>query len=422
MKVYTEAYGCAANQGDASIVEGILEREGHELVDSIENADVLILFTCIVIEKTEQRMLHRMSIFRDAKKPLIVAGCMASAMPGMVKKILPEAYLLPPRSLHEISDIMDFALEGRRYKKSAQEVDKSVLPIKTGIKVNIPISDGCLYNCSYCITKRARGSLTSYSEGGIAEMAADAIRKGCREIRLTSQDTAAYGMDSGSSFLSLVERVCSIEGNFRIRVGMMHPLSLKKRMDEIIEIFSKRRVYKFLHLPLQSGSDEILKKMRRGYTFDDFREMVEEMRKKVKDITFATDVIVAFPTESEEQFEETCNAIRELEPDVINITRFSPRPYTDAKKMARIDTKIAKERSRKITEIASSITLKKNKECIGRSYEVMVVEKQGRWTVGKTENYKSVFLDKGIPGEFFTVDITDATETHLMGERRKNQI
>lgn len=422
MKVYTEAYGCAANQGDASIVEGILEREGHELVDSIENADVLILFTCIVIEKTEQRMLHRMSIFRDAKKPLIVAGCMASAMPGMVKKILPEAYLLPLRSLHEISDIMDFALEGRRYKKSAQEVDKSVLPIKTGIKVNIPISDGCLYNCSYCITKRARGSLTSYSEGGIAEMAADAIRKGCREIRLTSQDTAAYGMDSGSSFLSLVERVCSIEGNFRIRVGMMHPLSLKKRMDEIIEIFSKRKVYKFLHLPLQSGSDEILKKMRRGYTFDDFREMVEEMRKKVKDITFATDVIVAFPTESEEQFEETCNAIRELEPDVINITRFSPRPYTDAKKMARIDTKIAKERSRKITEIASSITLKKNKEYIGRSYEVMMVEKQGRWTVGKTENYKSVFLDKGIPGEFFTVDITDATETHLMGERRKNQI
>jgi len=388
----------------------------------MDNADVLVLFTCIVIEKTEQRMLHKLKVFRETKKKVIVAGCMASALPEKVKNILPDADLLPPRSLHKISDIMAGLAHGKEIREGNGEIDKSMLPIRTGIKVNIPISDGCLYNCSYCITKKARGNLISYSEKGIARMAEYAIKNGCKEVRLTSQDTAAYGMDSNSSLLSLVEKICSIDGSFRVRIGMMHPLSLKKRMDEIVEVFSKERIYKFLHLPLQSGSDEILKKMRRGYTFDDFREIVDEVRKKVRGITFATDVIVAFPSESKEQFEETCNAINELKPDVINITRFSPRPYTDANKMGRIDTKTAKERSRKMTEISSIITLENNRKCIGELCDIMIVEKQGEWIVGKTENYKSVFLKEGKPGEFLKVKIADATETHLIGECRKNQI
>ena len=413
MKVYIEAYGCAANQGDASIAEGILLEKGHEVVDSMENADVLILFTCIVIEKTEQRMIHKLRVFGETKKKVIVAGCMASALPEKVKEVLPDAALLSPRAIHRVSNLIE-ALGGEGDAEFGY-YDKAMLPIRTGLKVNIPISDGCLYNCSYCITKRARGNLTSYSENGIARMAEHAIKNGCREVRLTSQDTAAYGMDSGSSLFSLVERICSIEGDFRIRIGMMHPLSLQKRMDEILDIFFKEKVYKFIHLPLQSGSDDILKKMRRGYTLDEFKEIVKELRNKIADVTFATDVIVAFPSESEEQFEETCNAVNELKPDVINITRFSPRPYTDASKMKRIDTKTAKERSRKMAEIASRITLKNNRKCIGKNYNALIIEKQGEWMVGKTENYKSVFLKDGNIKNFYRVKITDATETHLVG-------
>jgi len=416
-----EAYGCAANQGDASIAEGILAKEGHEVVDNIDNADVLVLFTCIVIEKTEQRMLHKLKVFGETKKKVIVAGCMASALPERIKKLLPDAALLPPRAIHRIPDLIE-NFEEMREDVKFDNYDKAMLPIRAGIKVNIPISDGCLYNCSYCITKKARGNLTSYSEDGIARMAEHAIKNGCKEVRLTSQDTAAYGLDSGSSLISMVKKICSIEGDFRVRIGMMHPLSLQKRMDEIVDVFSEEKVYKFVHLPLQSGSDEILKKMRRGYTLDEFKEIVEELRNRVVDITFATDVIVAFPSESEEQFEETCNAITELKPDVINITRFSPRPYTDANKMRRIDTKTAKERSRKMTEIASHITLKNNRRCIGKFYNALIMEKQGEWMIGKTENYKSVFLKEGKLGELLKVKIVDATETHLIGKCRKNQI
>jgi len=409
MKVYVETYGCAANQGDASIAEGVLKEKGHEIVGKMEDADVLVIFTCIVIDKTEQRMLHRMKVFRESGKKVVVAGCMASALPDAVRKILPDTALLPPRNVHHISDI----IEGRNVK--FHQMDKTMLPMAVSKKINVPISDGCLYNCSYCITKKARGNLTSYSEDGIVNTVGDAIKKGCIEVRLTSQDTAAYGMDSGGSLVSVVNNICKIDGKFRVRIGMMHPLSLRKRMDEIIDVFSNERVYKFVHLPLQSGSDDILEKMRRGYTAGELLDMIKELRERIPGIAISTDVIVAFPTETEEQFEETCDAVKKIRPDVINITRFSPRPSTDAKKMGgRIDTKTAKERSRKMTEIASRISLEKNLEYVGRTCSVFITERKGEWMVGKTENYKSVFTMKGEIGEIREVIITGATETHLI--------
>ncbi len=413
MKVYMETYGCAANQGDASIAKGVLAEKGHELVEEIDNADVLVIFTCIVIDKTEQRMLHRMRIFGESGKPVIVAGCMASALPDVAKKTLPDAVLLPPNSVHQISDI----IENKNVKD--YPVDKALLPREVSMRTSIPISDGCRYNCSYCITKRARGNLISYSKGGIVDAVRDALGKGCMEIRLTAQDTAAYGIDSGASFLSLVDKICSTDGNFRVRIGMMHPISLKRRTDEIVGILLKKRVYGFIHLPLQSGSNEILKKMRRGYTVEDFMDAVSDIRKKIPGVTLATDVIVAFPSESEEQFEETVNTIKKIRPDVINITRFSPRPHTDAKRMeGRIDTKTAKERSRKMTEIVSQITLENNRKCIGKSYNVVIFERRGKWMVGKTKNYKSVFIEEGNIGDITDMDITGATETHLLGNRK----
>jgi len=409
MRVYVETYGCAANQGDASIAEGVLEGRGHEIVGKMEDADVLVLFTCIVIDRTEQRMLHRMKVFGESGKRVVVAGCMASAMPDTAKNVLPDAALLPPESIQHISDIV----EGREVE--FHRTDKSMLPMAVGRKVNIPISDGCLYNCSYCITKKARGNLTSYSEDGIVNTARNAIENGCMEVRLTSQDTAAYGMDSGDSLASVVNNICKIDGNFRVRIGMMHPLSLRKRMDEVIDSLSCEKVYKFVHLPLQSGSDDILEKMRRGYTVGEFAYMVEELREKIPGIAIATDAIVAFPTETDEQFEETCDAVKKIRPDVINITRFSPRPGTDAKKMdGRIDTKTAKERSRKMTEIASRISLEKNLKYVGRTCSVFITERKGEWMVGKTENYKPVFVRDGKPGDSTEVGITGATETHLI--------
>ncbi|KAA0001743.1 MAG: tRNA (N(6)-L-threonylcarbamoyladenosine(37)-C(2))-methylthiotransferase, partial [Thermoplasmata archaeon] len=408
-----ETYGCAANQGDSSIMKGILWERGHKICRDMKDADCILINTCIVINTTEQRMLHRLNTFKKEEKPVIVAGCMASVLPYIVKKILPNAKLLPPHHVHHVADIVEGKNDGFYLK------EKVSLPREIEIKVNFPISDGCLFNCSYCITKKARGNLISYSPKGIVEDIGFAVQHGCKEVRLTSQDTASYGKDNNTSLPSLISRVCSIKGKFRIRVGMMHPLSALPIFNELMDSYAHEKVYKFLHLPLQSGSNDILKKMRRGYSVEDFLELVKKFRERYPDGTLATDVIVAFPSETEEDFQKTYDIIKKIQPDIVNVTRFSPRPYTDAKKMKeRVNTFTAKERSRKMTELAKKISLQKNRACIGKNYVALILEKQGEWMIGKTENYKSIFLKEGKIGEFVEVEINDATATHLFGNRK----
>ena len=406
MRVYIETYGCAANQGDASIMQGILVEKGHQIVSDVEQADAIILNTCTVIDTTQQRMINRIKKLMGEGKTLIVAGCMASAQAEIVKKIAKDAILLPPRSVVYVDD----ALKGR---DGFSESSKAGIPRAIKIKLNIPIADGCLYNCSYCITKIARGNLTSYPADLLVADIKKAVKEGCKEIRLTAQDTASYGRDIGRSLPELINMVANIEGEFRVRVGMMHPLSAYNILDDLLDSFNNKKVYKFLHLPLQSASPKILRKMRRGYTFEHFMEIIEAFRKKFADITIATDVIVAFPGEEKEDFEHTLNALLEIEPDVINITRFSPRPGTDSWKMKRMPTQIAKERSRILSSIAREIAYKRNRKLIGKKVNALFLEEYKNWKVGKTDSYKSVFSKNASIGDFMKVKITDASPTHL---------
>lgn len=406
MRVYIETYGCAANQGDASIMQGILVEKGHQIVSDVGQADAIILNTCTVIDTTQQRMINRIKKLMREGKTLIVAGCMASAQAEIVKKIAKDAILLPPRSVVYVDD----ALKGR---DGFSESSKAGIPRAIKIKLNIPIADGCLYNCSYCITKIARGNLTSYPADLLVADIKKAVKEGCKEIRLTAQDTASYGRDIGRSLPELINMVANIEGEFRVRVGMMHPLSAYNILDDLLDSFNNKKVYKFLHLPLQSASPKILRKMRRGYTFEHFMEIIEAFRKKFADITIATDVIVAFPGEEKEDFEHTLNALLEIEPDVINITRFSPRPGTDSWKMKRMPTQIAKERSRILSSIAQEIAYKRNRKLIGKKVNALFLEEYKNWKVGKTDSYKSVFSKNASIGDFMKVKITDASPTHL---------
>lgn len=404
MKVYIETYGCALNQGDASIMQGIIEERGHEIVNDASIADTIIIVTCTVIDTTQQRMLSRIRKFKEKYngKKIVVAGCMASAQPGLIKKVADDAILVSPL---EVISIVD-AIEGRKTYAGI----KAGIERKIDISMNIPISDGCIYGCSYCITKKARGNLILYPMDLLYEDIKKAISKGCREIRLTSQDTASY-----QGLPELIEKVASIGEDFRIRIGMMHPLSAYKILDEIIEAFKNEKVYKFLHLPLQSASKKILERMKRGYDIDIFSEIVEAFRKEF-DITLATDIIVAFPGESEEDFNETIEAIKKIEPDVTNVTRFSPRPSTPCWGMKRISTEVAKERSRIASKVVNEISLKRNKRWIGRKTRVLVLDEYKGWKVGKNDFYKSVFLKKAEIGEFLDVKIFDAKITHLEGE------
>ena len=408
MKIYMEVYGCAAAQGDASIMQGIIEEKGHELVDDISQADFIVIVTCVVVDATQQRMISRIKKFKEMDKKIIVAECMASTFPHLIKKIDENAIILPPPYIHHIADV----IEG---KNDFVEKPKVGLPRKIEIKLNIPIAEGCLYNCSYCITKIARGKLRSFPMEGLINDAKNAIEKGCKEIRLTAQDTASYGIDIGKSLPELINEIANIEGKFRIRIGMMHPLSAYHILDELIEAYKNEKVYKFLHLPLQSASSKILKLMKRGYDYELFKSIVNEFKNKFNHSTFATDIIVAFPNESDEDFNETMEAIKEIKPDITNVTRFSPRPYTQAWKMKRLPTQIAKKRSKIASSIALKISYENNKKLIGKIFNTLLLEKRDEWIVGKTDSYRSIYTKNGQIGEFVKIKATNASPTHLEG-------
>jgi MiaB/RimO family radical SAM methylthiotransferase len=210
-----------------------------------------------------------------------------------------------------------------------------------------------------------------------------------------------------------------VDGDFRVRVGMMNPATVRKNIDSILAAYQHPKVYRFLHLPVQSGDDEILKKMNRGYTVEDFFSLVHRFRKAVPGLTLSTDVIIGFPTETEEQFERTQDLMRKVQPDIINITRYSARPLTAAKTLkGRIPTHVVKDRSRIISELCSHISQEKNKEHLGKTYMVLVTEKGKQKTfAGRAENYKQVIMKEPVAlGTVVQVEIIDAAATHLVGK------
>ncbi len=413
MKVYLEVYGCTANKSDASLVKGILKDNNYEIVDEINDADVLILLTCTVIDTTEQRMLSRLKVLKNTGKRIIVGGCMASIQSDKVKSVIPNVKLLPPQYSYQILDVLNY--------------EKPIFKLKNKTKFSkyyndifapISIAEGCNFSCSYCITSLARGKLKSYPIDEITQDICSAIGQGCKEIQLTSQDTSSFGLDSGNNLGVLLTNISRINGQFRVRIGMMNPYTCLKNINSIINGYKSSKIYKFLHLPVQSGDNVILEKMNRKYFVDDFLKIIKKFRETYPDITISTDVIVGFPTETDSQFQHTVNLLKELKPDITNITRYSARPNTKAKSMnGRVKTNIVKDRSKYLTELCSSISKQHNQKHIGKKYNVLITEKGKDGTfVGRSENYKPVVLKEKIEiGEIRTVKITKAASTFLVG-------
>jgi len=414
MNIYVETYGCTANKSDERLLMGLLKHDHHEIVDNIKDADVLVLLTCTVIGTTEQRMLSRLKVFQKTHKKLVVTGCMPTVQADLIKSVAPTAFLLPPQYIQYITNI----IQGN--KPSLLETKKTMLPKHYDeVIAPIAIAEGCLLSCSYCITHFARGALRSFPIQEIAADVCSAIKQGCKEIQLTAQDTASYGLDTGTNLGMLLTQVCTLDGAFRVRVGMMNLTTVQKNIDSILTAYKHHKIYKFLHLPVQSGDDEILEKMNRGYTANDFTRLVERFRKTIPTLTVSTDVIIGFPTETEEQFNRTIELLKQIKPDIINITRFSARPLTTAKTMkGRVPTHVVKERSKRTTEICSKISREKNQEHIGKPYRVLVTEKGKQKTFkGRAENYKQVVLTEPVAiGDFVSVEIIDAASTYLVGK------
>ncbi|MBN2598987.1 MAG: tRNA (N(6)-L-threonylcarbamoyladenosine(37)-C(2))-methylthiotransferase [Candidatus Thermoplasmatota archaeon] len=414
MNIYVETYGCTANKSDERLLLGLVRQDGHQIVKSITEADVLVLLTCTVIGTTEQRMLSRLRVFHQTQKKIIVSGCMPVVQADLITAVAPDACLLPHQYIQYVNEVI------KGDTPAFVETKKTRLPkYHEGVIAPIMIAEGCLRSCSYCITRFARGALRSFPAQDILADVHCALRQGCKELQLTAQDTASYGLDIGTNLGVLLDSITAIDGPFRVRVGMMHPTTMHKNLAAILTAYQHPSIYKFLHVPMQSGDDDVLQKMNRGYMATEFTSLIHRFRTTIPTLTVSTDVIIGFPTETEEQFKRTIQVLQEVKPDIVNITRFSARPLTPAKKMTgRIPTHVVKERSRHITEVCAKLSLQKNKSHLHRTYQVLVTEEGKNNTVtGRTDSYKQVVLSDPVRlGTFVDVEILDVTPSYLFGK------
>lgn len=410
VRAYIEAFGCALNRGEALEFESVLKASGWEIVTVPEDANLNVIATCAVIETTEIEMIKRARYLSSLGRPLIITGCMASAMKDRIEKVAPEAEFIAPDNLDELCEAAGIVDSG----------DWTPEPWPGTCCHTIPIATGCLGSCAYCITKIARGELSSRSKEEIL----DEIHRidwigGAKEIQLTAQDAASYGQDIDSSLPELLAELTSSGLNMKIRVGMMNPRTVMSILDGLISSFSSLRIFKFLHLPVQSGSDDILQRMGRGYSRADFERIVEGFRQTYPNITLSTDLIVGYPGEEQEDHDENVELLKRIRPDIVNITRFSSRPGTRAESMKeKVPGRMAKERSRELTELRFSISRSKNNAKIGRITDVLVTEHgSGDSMIARTGDYEQVILPAGAQlGSTMGARIIGCSPIHLIGE------
>ncbi len=412
VKVYVEAYGCTQNYGEARLMQGALSGSGHAITTSEEEADAHVLVTCTVVETTERKMVRRMTELAAYDKPLVVAGCMAAAQRERVRSTVPRARLLPPRKWPEIVGLLG---AGTVCGDRAADLESTGLGWHDAI---VPIAQGCAGRCTYCITRVARGRVASYPVDALVDQVRGHVDRGVREIKLTGQDTAAFGLDTGTNLAALLRAVDAIPGTFRVRVGMADPLTVHPIVDALVDAYASEKVFKFLHLPVQSGDDDILAAMRREYTVAQFEEIVAAFRRAYPEITLSTDIIVGFPGESDEQFESTMDLVHRVRPDIVNVTRFSARAGTPAASMpGQIVGWRVKQRSRRLTLLRFEIAREIHERWIGREVRVLVTEpgKPGS-VLARTPEYRQVVLrEPATIGEFLRVRIESATATDLAG-------
>lgn len=419
-KIFVKTWGCSHNNSDSEYMAGLLVAHGYSLIMSDadrDSADLWLLNSCTVKNPSEQTFVNEIKRAQKQGIPVVLAGCVPQAQPNndnwsrlsvigvqqidRVVEVVEETLkgntvrlFSVRRELVKHDDDGDSDNESSTRKKKAGGASLDLPKIRKNPYVEIiPINTGCLNQCTYCKTKHARGDLGSYPPEEIVGRVKSVLNEGISEIWLTSEDTGAYGRDISKKLPDLLRQIVTVleeaysseKKEVMLRVGMTNPPYILDDLEEIAEILNHDRVFKFLHIPVQSGSDRVLDDMRRQYTCKDFREVVEFLRKNVPGITIATDLICGFPTEQEEDHQDSYKLIDDFKFPVLHISQFYPRPGTPAARMQRLPTNIVKERSREITKLFESYT----------SYEPLMNTVQRVWITDEIS--KKAATDDSIP-------------------------
>jgi threonylcarbamoyladenosine tRNA methylthiotransferase CDKAL1 len=386
MKAHVESYGCAANRAYGTSIEDTLYAGGFQLSESSEAADLVIVNTCTVKGQTEARMVERIREISRAGKRVVVTGCMATAQRGLV------ASLVNPENVVSLEEFRSSF--GGHTMNTHEDLSTSLPPLPSkpvGRRAIMPVARGCLGSCSYCIVRLAVGPLRGYRIAALTSHVRKMADTGASEIYLTSQDLAAFGHDNGETLPALLEDISRLPGNFRVRLGMMTPNRAAPFFDDLLAVLDgDRRFYRFLHLPLQSGDDTVLRLMGREYRSSDFMSLVDKARRRMPTLNVTTDIIVGFPFENTEAFQNTMLLIEEALPNKVNISRFTPRPHTVASLLPQTDRRIVDERSREACGKCKEITGLANQRLVGERIEVIPHRGSEGSYLGRAANFLPV--------------------------------
>ncbi|MBT4825011.1 tRNA (N(6)-L-threonylcarbamoyladenosine(37)-C(2))-methylthiotransferase [Candidatus Woesearchaeota archaeon] len=440
-KIYIITFGCSLNFSDSEVMAGLLEKQGFKIVkasipdDGIKKADLVIVNSCTVKNTTEINFNRLLRNLNSKNKKIVIAGC----IPQTDSEKLEKYSLVGTTQLNKIVGVVEETMAGHivKFLERSKTNPRLNLPKirKNSLVEIIPISQGCLGNCSYCKTKAARFDLLSYDNKAIICQAKAAIKQGVKEIWLTSQDNAVYGYDLSKgknnkklTLIDLLKDLIKIPGKFKIRIGMGNPEHFAEIIDELLLLFNSKpgsKLFKFLHIPVQSGNNTILKAMNRKYKVSDYKKLIKKIKQEQPNMTISTDIIVGFPGETKKQFMDSIKLIKELKPNVLNISRYSARPKTLAALMPQVYGGKTKDRSRLLTNEFYKIAEQNNKAWLDWKGEIIIDEigKKGTNTlIGRNLSYKPVIIKKIFKGKkiklgsIIKVKIVSITKNYLLGE------
>ncbi len=410
-KYYIWTIGCQMNKAESERLGSFLERRGYQPTATADNADIIVLNSCVVRQSAEDRVINKLNALKSLKRSrpemtLAVTGCLVDSNITLLNERFPQ---------------VDHFFKPGDYPSWLKKVEgATVLPEHPQPAVYVPIIQGCDNFCSYCIVPYRRGRERSRPLAKIAGEVRELVHRGAREVTLLGQNVDSYGHDlpDRPDLADLLNELNSINGLSRLRFLTNHTKDMSIKLIEAMARLDK--VCEQISLPVQSGSNDILKAMRRGYTIEHYRQLIAEIRSRIPNIALSTDVIVGFPSESKEQFQQTFDLLSELKFDTVHVAAYSPRPGTTAARKLEDNIPAAEKRRRlsAIEQLQEGIAAEINTRLLGNTVEVLVEgNKKGKWQ-GRTRTDKLVFFSDSTDytGQLVNIRIEKTSPWSLQGQ------
>lgn len=432
LKYHIVTYGCQMNKSDSEKVAGILENLGYTPSQTVEDADLILLNTCSVRERAEEKVFGKLGELKKVKKrrPEVIIGvfgCMAQRMKEeLIEKFPHIDFVLGSYKFVRLPEVLRELKIGKKFilvedDPSPEDLNWRFIKRDKNFQAWIPIIYGCNNFCTYCIVPYLRGREKSRDPKDIIQEIEFLAKQGVVEVTLLGQNVDSYGKDLGNIDLAdLLAEIQKIKEIKRIRFLTSHPRDVSDKLIDTVAKYPK--ICPHWHLPLQAGSDRILQKMGRGYSYSEYKALIDKIRSKIPNASFSTDIIVGFPGETEEDFLSTRKALEEIKFDTVNLAIYSPRPGTPASKFDDpVPYEIKKKWFDELENLQRKIIYEKNSSMVGKEEIVLAEEvnpKNPKELAGRTENYRLVFFeaDKNLIGKFLIIKITEAKLWSLKGE------